>query len=51
MTVTVVGIGADGWLGFTDGARRALLDATVVHGAPRQLAYLPTELADEVARP
>ncbi|MCS3779734.1 precorrin-6y C5,15-methyltransferase (decarboxylating) subunit CbiE [Tsukamurella ocularis] len=51
MTVTVVGIGADGWLGLTDGARRALLDATVVHGAPRQLEFLPKGLADEVARP
>ncbi|NMD54187.1 MULTISPECIES: precorrin-6y C5,15-methyltransferase (decarboxylating) subunit CbiE [Tsukamurella] len=51
MTVTVVGIGADGWPGLTDGARRALLDATVIHGAPRQLEYLPKGLADEVARP
>ena len=51
MTVTVVGIGADGWLGFTDGARRALLDATVVHGAPRQLAYLPTELTNKITHP
>lgn len=51
MTVTVVGIGADGWPGLTDGARRALLDASVIHGAPRQLEYLPQGLADEVARP
>ncbi|CAM3937030.1 precorrin-6y C5,15-methyltransferase (decarboxylating) subunit CbiE [Tsukamurella ocularis] len=50
MTVTVVGIGADGWPGLTDGARRSLLDATVIHGAPRQLDYLPKGLGDEVAR-
>ncbi|GIZ98778.1 precorrin-6Y-methylase [Tsukamurella sp. TY48] len=41
MTVVVVGIGADGWSGLTDGARRELEDATVIHGAPRQLEYLP----------
>ncbi|BDD82639.1 putative precorrin-6Y C5,15-methyltransferase CobL [Tsukamurella pulmonis] len=51
MTVTVVGIGADGWPGLTDGARRALLDASVIHGAPRQLAYLPQDIAEEAARP
>ncbi|KXO91718.1 hypothetical protein AXK56_00890 [Tsukamurella pulmonis] len=51
MTVTVVGIGADGWPGLTDGARRALLDASVIHGASRQLAYLPQDIAEEAARP
>ncbi|WP_220270997.1 precorrin-6y C5,15-methyltransferase (decarboxylating) subunit CbiE [Tsukamurella tyrosinosolvens] len=51
MTVTVVGIGADGWAGLTDGARRTLLDATVIHGAPRHLAFLPAGLAEEAARP
>ncbi len=51
MTVTVVGIGADGWPGLTDAARRELLDAKVIHGAPRQIDYLPKGLAAEVARP
>lgn len=44
MTVTVVGIGADGWAGLTDGARRELQGATTIHGAPRHLEYLPEEL-------
>lgn len=51
MTVTVVGIGADGWPGLTDVARRTLMDdATVILGAPRQLEYLPRGVA-AIARP
>ncbi|KXP14987.1 precorrin-6y C5,15-methyltransferase (decarboxylating) subunit CbiE [Tsukamurella pseudospumae] len=45
MTVTVVGIGADGWAGLTEGARRELQGATTIHGAQRHLEYLPGEVA------
>ncbi|AOW88424.1 MULTISPECIES: bifunctional cobalt-precorrin-7 (C(5))-methyltransferase/cobalt-precorrin-6B (C(15))-methyltransferase [Streptomyces] len=45
--VLVVGIGADGWEGLPDAARRALLDAEVVLGGPRQLDLLPPECAAE----
>ncbi|WP_040768300.1 precorrin-6y C5,15-methyltransferase (decarboxylating) subunit CbiE [Tsukamurella sp. 1534] len=48
MTVTVVGIGADGWAGLTDVARRSLSGARVIHGAPRQLEYLPSDVAADV---
>ncbi len=37
MTVTVVGIGADGWAGLSDPGRAAVRDAEVVLGGPRQL--------------
>jgi precorrin-6B C5,15-methyltransferase / cobalt-precorrin-6B C5,C15-methyltransferase len=36
-TVTVVGIGADGWAGLAEAARAAVRDAEVVLGGPRQL--------------
>jgi precorrin-6B C5,15-methyltransferase / cobalt-precorrin-6B C5,C15-methyltransferase len=39
--VTVVGIGADGWVGLGDAARDALRAAAVITGSPRQLALLP----------
>ncbi|MCB5181255.1 precorrin-6y C5,15-methyltransferase (decarboxylating) subunit CbiE [Streptomyces antimicrobicus] len=39
--VTVVGIGADGWDGLTAPARRALTEAEVLIGGPRQLDLLP----------
>ncbi|MDG3011115.1 precorrin-6y C5,15-methyltransferase (decarboxylating) subunit CbiE [Rhodococcus sp. D2-41] len=39
--VAVVGIGADGWDGLGGAARAAVSGATVVLGAPRQLALLP----------
>ncbi|MFC7752593.1 precorrin-6y C5,15-methyltransferase (decarboxylating) subunit CbiE [Tsukamurella soli] len=45
MTVTVVGIGADGWAGLTPAAQRELLGAKVIHGSARQLAALPAEVA------
>ncbi|MGV9387721.1 precorrin-6y C5,15-methyltransferase (decarboxylating) subunit CbiE [Streptomyces olivaceus] len=45
--VLVVGIGADGWEGLPDASRRALLDAEVVLGGPRQLDLLPPECAAE----
>ena len=47
MTVTVVGIGADGWSGL-DPARRAAVEAAdVIFGAPRQMAMLPHEVRAE----
>ncbi|MCF3963923.1 precorrin-6y C5,15-methyltransferase (decarboxylating) subunit CbiE, partial [Streptomyces fuscigenes] len=50
--LTVVGIGADGWAGLAEPARRALLGADVVIGAPRQLDLLPPEArAERVAWP
>lgn len=45
--VDLVGIGADGWTGLTDGARDALTSADVIIGAPRQLDLLPTVVAAE----
>jgi precorrin-6Y C5,15-methyltransferase (decarboxylating) len=39
--LTVVGVGADGFAGLSDAARRIVDDADVVLGAPRQLALLP----------
>ena len=44
MSVTVVGIGADGWPGLTPPARTACAKAAVVLGAPRQLDLLPAEV-------
>ncbi|WP_329456321.1 precorrin-6y C5,15-methyltransferase (decarboxylating) subunit CbiE [Streptomyces sp. NBC_01497] len=50
--ITVVGVGADGWAGLAEPARRALLDADVVIGAPRQLGLLPPQArAERVAWP
>ncbi|MFD5799836.1 precorrin-6y C5,15-methyltransferase (decarboxylating) subunit CbiE [Streptomyces sp. NPDC127020] len=43
----VVGIGADGWEGLSDVARRTLLDADVVIGGARQLDLLPPECTGE----
>ncbi|MCD9903155.1 precorrin-6y C5,15-methyltransferase (decarboxylating) subunit CbiE [Streptomyces sp. MT29] len=43
--VSVVGIGADGWSGLSDGAREALREAEVVIGGARQLDLLPPECA------
>ena len=39
--LTVIGIGEDGFSGLGKQARRALLSATRIIGAPRQLALLP----------
>ncbi|WP_030911165.1 bifunctional cobalt-precorrin-7 (C(5))-methyltransferase/cobalt-precorrin-6B (C(15))-methyltransferase [Streptomyces sp. NRRL F-5126] len=51
-SITVVGVGADGWAGLPDASRRALLAADVVIGAPRQLALVPSEArAERVAWP
>lgn len=43
-SVTVVGVGADGWTGLAESARVALREAGVVLGSSRQLALLPDEL-------
>jgi precorrin-6B C5,15-methyltransferase / cobalt-precorrin-6B C5,C15-methyltransferase len=51
VTVTVVGIGAEGWPGLGEPARRALQDADVVLGAPRQLALLPALSASHATWP
>jgi precorrin-6Y C5,15-methyltransferase (decarboxylating) len=39
--LTIVGIGEDGYPGLGKKARRALLDARLIIGAPRQLELLP----------
>ncbi|MFC5063301.1 precorrin-6y C5,15-methyltransferase (decarboxylating) subunit CbiE [Actinomycetospora atypica] len=44
MSVTVVGIGADGWPGLAAPARTACERAAVVLGAPRQLDLLPSSV-------
>ncbi|MHC1561265.1 precorrin-6y C5,15-methyltransferase (decarboxylating) subunit CbiE [Actinomycetospora sp. C-140] len=51
MSVTVVGIGAEGWPGLGEPARTALGKADVVLGAPRQLALLPSLSAEQVIWP
>ena len=40
-SITVVGIGADGWSGLGKTARRAVADAEVLMGSARQLALVP----------
>ena len=42
--LTVIGIGEDGFAGLGRNARRALLDADIVTGAPRHLSMLPTRI-------
>jgi precorrin-6B C5,15-methyltransferase / cobalt-precorrin-6B C5,C15-methyltransferase len=48
-TVTVVGIGDDGWPGLTGEAQAALRDAPAIAGGGRQLALLP-DLPDLAGR-
>jgi precorrin-6B C5,15-methyltransferase / cobalt-precorrin-6B C5,C15-methyltransferase len=50
-TVTVVGIGADGWRSLTQDARDVLTAAAVIAGSPRQLALLPELAARRVPLP
>lgn len=45
--LTLVGIGEDGYPGLGKAARRALLAATRIVGAPRQLALLPPCISGE----
>jgi precorrin-6Y C5,15-methyltransferase (decarboxylating) len=44
MSVQVVGIGADGWQGLGEDARRALASAARIVGSARQLELLPDDL-------
>jgi precorrin-6B C5,15-methyltransferase / cobalt-precorrin-6B C5,C15-methyltransferase len=44
-TVTVVGIGADGWAGLSPRSRAAIEQAGVLVGSPRQLSLLPEAVA------
>jgi precorrin-6Y C5,15-methyltransferase (decarboxylating) len=45
--MTVVGIGADGWVGLGDPARAALHKAEVIFGSRRQLGLLPADVTAE----
>lgn len=45
--VTVVGIGADGWVGLTGSARAAISTAEVIVGGARHLNYLPESVGAE----
>ena len=44
-TVTVTGIGADGWAGLSPRSKAAIEQAGVLVGGPRQLALLPDDVA------
>jgi precorrin-6Y C5,15-methyltransferase (decarboxylating) len=46
-TVTVVGIGADGWDGLSPAARRAVAGADVLRGSSRQLGLVPADVDAE----
>ncbi|WP_369140826.1 precorrin-6y C5,15-methyltransferase (decarboxylating) subunit CbiE [Modestobacter versicolor] len=46
-TVTVVGIGADGWEGLSPTARRAIRGAAVLRGSARQLSLVPDDVPGE----
>ena len=41
LPIDVVGIGADGWDGLAESARRVVAEADMVFGSVRQLASLP----------
>ncbi|MGH3041214.1 MAG: precorrin-6y C5,15-methyltransferase (decarboxylating) subunit CbiE, partial [Gaiellaceae bacterium] len=45
-TLTVVGIGADGWRGLGEQAREAVLSATLLVGSKRQLELVPATPAE-----
>jgi precorrin-6Y C5,15-methyltransferase (decarboxylating) len=47
VTVTVVGVGADGWDGLSPAARRAISAAEVLRGSARQLALVPADVVAE----
>lgn len=49
--ICVVGIGADGWSGLTDPARRRLRGADVILGSARQLRLVETVGGDRVTLP
>ncbi|MCZ2803868.1 precorrin-6y C5,15-methyltransferase (decarboxylating) subunit CbiE [Modestobacter sp. VKM Ac-2983] len=46
-SVTVVGVGADGWDGLSPVARRVISGAEVLRGSARQLALLPADVVAE----
>lgn len=46
-TVTVVGLGAGGWQDLSGTAQRALQEADLILGGPRQLALLPERVPGE----
>jgi precorrin-6Y C5,15-methyltransferase (decarboxylating) len=46
-TVTVVGIGADGWDGLSPAARRVVEGAQVLRGSTRQLGLVPASVGAE----
>jgi precorrin-6Y C5,15-methyltransferase (decarboxylating) len=46
-TVTVVGIGADGWDGLSPAARRAIESGEVLRGSARQLGLVPDSVRAE----
>lgn len=50
-TVTVIGIGADGWAGLSQAARRELHAAEVLMGGARQLGLVPEPSAERVVWP
>ena len=47
MTITVVGIGADGWDGLSPAGRRAIEGADVLRGSARQLGLVPPSVGAE----
>ncbi|MFC6012207.1 precorrin-6y C5,15-methyltransferase (decarboxylating) subunit CbiE [Nocardia lasii] len=49
--IVVAGIGADGWDGLGETARRAVRECEVVFGSPRQLTLLPAGEAEHLAWP
>ncbi len=51
MTVTVVGVGADGWTGLGEPARAAVQAADLLVGSERQLALVPESAAERRAWP
>ena len=46
-SVTVVGIGADGWNGLSPAAQRAIEGADVLRGSARQLSLVPADIVAE----
>jgi precorrin-6Y C5,15-methyltransferase (decarboxylating) len=50
-TVTVVGIGADGWPGLSPTAREAIEAAEILMGSARQLDLVPAAGAERIAWP
>jgi precorrin-6Y C5,15-methyltransferase (decarboxylating) len=44
-TVTVVGVGAEGWAGLSPTAQATIRDGEIVLGSTRQLALLPADVA------